>query len=56
MELTTKKKITIRRADVEKIIVTLQQIITPVKLGEPFRVVIEYSPEQPTVEIVILGE
>lgn len=56
MVLKEKKKISIRRMDVEKMIVALRQIVEPVKTGEPFRIIVDYNPEHPTVKISILEE
>lgn len=49
--LELQKTISIRREDVEKYLIAIQQITNPFELNKRQRVIADYDPESPSVKI-----
>lgn len=50
------KEIHIKRMDVEKLISSIKALVEPLELGKRTRIVVEYDPEKPMVEINFWAE
>ena len=49
--LKWQKTISIRREDVEKLLVAIQQVTKPFELDKRQRVIVDYDPESPSVKM-----
>lgn len=50
-ELELQRTISVRREDVEKFLIAIQQIAKPFELNKRQRAIVDYDPESPSVKI-----